>query len=928
MASRDAVGRAVYETAVDPSGLKKGLSDADRAIKATGTQMETAFARQGTGALGKLGASVDGIVGKFNRIAQGGGVGGALLGGVGLGAGLSAYNLVSNVVTGTIEKIGQSLTLASDKAEAASKANVLFGASYGIIEKASKTAATAVGLSSGAYLEAAGNLGNLITNFGITGDAGAEMSRSMVQLAADMGSFNNASTEEVTQAMGSAFVGETEPLRRFGVMLSAAAVSAKAVELGLAKSAKEVSQSAKVQATYALILEQTTKAQGDFARTADGKANADRIRAAQYEEALTKLGEVITPLYQKAMPLLAAATTAVIDVLVNLGTFIAPLVDGALTTISNAIALIGDSVTGLRNLLDSSGAEWDAYTAEIMKQSEALGISGDAALAWIEAEKKRKKALADQLVIEKQIYDNERRSMDLNLELMSQEKTLKDDIEETIKVKGKDADVSFQQAELDRIRARRLTELTPLLTEHDLLTGNLAEARRKATEASAEDNKVVGQATEDLAAYNLQLQNAKDRQDALSVSIGANRVIWTQAEAAVNDFATTFDRLARENPGGAAWTRFLTDNADLIRMHFDELPDHIQQALRAAGLEVDKGAGFITQFADFVMVGLDGLFDGVAPAVDAAVVSAADQFSELGPTIRERSAAVRADVRAVMRAIRLDIVSPFRDIDDAMFIETQLASKAIRRGLKSSDPEIRADTQKRVRFLEQQQDELLDETRLKSLLTSKAMERGLASEDPEIRKKWRARRAFARARLIELRDETKQIATDSVVKYGSGLDAPSALAAVRTSIARVTAIIKDYLKLGSPAKEGPLSVAGGPQGWAQQMVEKMATGARAGLPAFSAAMGDVAAAAAFASPMGSMTPALSGWSATSAPLQTVTHEHRGRVQVELSGSTIAAAREQGASWDDVGRMAAAANLGDVLRDAGRQSHFDYSSPRR
>jgi hypothetical protein len=280
--------------------------------------------------------------------------------GLGLGVGLAGIAGIGVGISAVTETISKSLDLASDKAEAASKANVLFGESYHIIEEASKNAAESVGISSGAYLTAAGNLGNLITNFGITGDAGANLSKNLVQLAADMGSFNNASTEEVTEAMGSAFVGETEPLRRFGVMLSAASVAAKAVELGLARSTKEVDQAAKVQATYALIVEQTSKAQGDFARTATGAANAQRISAAKMEEAMTKLGEKLAPIAQKLLPIVAEIGVAIVDVFGQL--------------VSTAEEL-GRVVQQGIDFLDPGGAEIRKWVSELRAMPELVGLT-------------------------------------------------------------------------------------------------------------------------------------------------------------------------------------------------------------------------------------------------------------------------------------------------------------------------------------------------------------------------------------------------------------------------------------------------------------------------------------------------------------------------------------------------------------------------
>lgn len=55
--------------------------------------------------------------------------------GVGIGGGISVFDTVAKVVSGVVDRVGQSVELASNKAEAASKANVLFGQSYGIVEK-------------------------------------------------------------------------------------------------------------------------------------------------------------------------------------------------------------------------------------------------------------------------------------------------------------------------------------------------------------------------------------------------------------------------------------------------------------------------------------------------------------------------------------------------------------------------------------------------------------------------------------------------------------------------------------------------------------------------------------------------------------------------------------------------------------------------
>jgi hypothetical protein len=293
---------------------------------------------QGADDLNRVGTGFDEAAtksSKFGSVAQGAmiGVASAVTGfGIGLAqAGISA----------AIDAIGNSIDLASNKAEAASKAQVLFGDSFGIVNDKANQAATTVGVSSGKYLELAGNVGNLVTNFGFAGDQAANMSTDIVQLSADVGSFNNAPTEDVVNAIGSAFRGETEPIRAFGVMLDDASVKAKAMSLGLYDGVGALDKNAKATATYQLILEQTTKAQGDFARTSDGLANSQRIAQAKVDESLTKLGEVLYPIAATLVPMFADALSGAIDFVVQIADAIKGWVDNNQPLIQGLQQVIG-----------------------------------------------------------------------------------------------------------------------------------------------------------------------------------------------------------------------------------------------------------------------------------------------------------------------------------------------------------------------------------------------------------------------------------------------------------------------------------------------------------------------------------------------------------------------------------------------------------
>lgn len=187
------------------------------------------------------------------------------------------------------------VSAASDLGEEMNKTSVVFGDAAAGIQDFSETTASALGISQREALAAAGVFGNLFRAMDIGEGASAQMSRRLVELAADLASFNNASPEEALQALRSGLVGEVEPLRRFGVQLSAARIEQEALNQGLVQAGEELDSAAKAQAAYSIILKDTTIAQGDFANTSGSLANQQRVLAAQFEELQASIGQVLLP---------------------------------------------------------------------------------------------------------------------------------------------------------------------------------------------------------------------------------------------------------------------------------------------------------------------------------------------------------------------------------------------------------------------------------------------------------------------------------------------------------------------------------------------------------------------------------------------------------------------------------------------------------
>lgn len=190
---------------------------------------------------------------------------------------------------------------ASDLNESLNAINVTLGKGAASFIEFGKSSATSLGLTQAALNEAIVPMGALLGNAGSSGDQLSRQLQTLAQRATDVGSVFNATTNEVLVAFGAAMRGEQEPIRQFGVNLNEASIAAKAVELGFAATEKEVSQAAKTQAAYALILDGTKDASGDFRNTSDGLANSLKILEANATELRDEIGARLIPVVTEAV---------------------------------------------------------------------------------------------------------------------------------------------------------------------------------------------------------------------------------------------------------------------------------------------------------------------------------------------------------------------------------------------------------------------------------------------------------------------------------------------------------------------------------------------------------------------------------------------------------------------------------------------------
>ena len=189
--------------------------------------------------------------------------------------------------------------MASDLNETVNKVNVAFGESASKVQEWGNTTLKNLGLAKGSALDAAALFGDMATSMGLPQQAAADMSMSMVGLGADLASFKNISFEEAQTALAGIFTGETESLKRLGVVMTQTQLDAFALAQGIGKTTSEMSQAELVNLRYAFVMDKTKNAQGDFARTSDGTANQLRIMQETFKETSATIGQNLLPIVTK-----------------------------------------------------------------------------------------------------------------------------------------------------------------------------------------------------------------------------------------------------------------------------------------------------------------------------------------------------------------------------------------------------------------------------------------------------------------------------------------------------------------------------------------------------------------------------------------------------------------------------------------------------
>lgn len=237
---------------------------------------------------------------------------------------------------------GGAISGASDLNETISKSSTIFGTAAKDVESWASGAAQAVGLSKAAAMDAAAGFGNMFTQIGFGADEAARLSKETVQMAADLGSFNNVPTADVADRISAAFRGEYDSLQALIPNINAARVEQEAMAATGKANASELTAQEKAAAVLAIVNRDGAAAMGDFAKTADGAANTQKTLTASLEDQQSKLGQTLMPLWSGFLSFLSDTAipvlTAIVDWISQNASWLGPLAT-ALAVVTGAVWL-------------------------------------------------------------------------------------------------------------------------------------------------------------------------------------------------------------------------------------------------------------------------------------------------------------------------------------------------------------------------------------------------------------------------------------------------------------------------------------------------------------------------------------------------------------------------------------------------------------
>lgn len=300
---------------------------------------------------------------------------------------LSTRSLISWASLMKLKKVlGECFNVSAQYVENLNLFNVTMGKSASSAFEFAEAVNAALGVDTSDWIRYQGFFQSVGKGFGVVSDKADLMSKNLTQLAYDISSFYNISTEEAYNKVQSGFAGELEPLRRLGFALDEATLKQLAYSKGITQSYESMTQAQKAQLRYVAMIEQAQNigVTGDMSRTIDTASNGVRVLEARIQQFTRALGNMLMPVLSALLPYFTAFVQVLTEAANGIANFLGfelPKID--LSGVSNGyddIAGAADSATAATEKFKGSLAGVDQLNiigSHTDKSGSGTGYSTD-----------------------------------------------------------------------------------------------------------------------------------------------------------------------------------------------------------------------------------------------------------------------------------------------------------------------------------------------------------------------------------------------------------------------------------------------------------------------------------------------------------------------------------------------------------------------
>ncbi len=226
-------------------------------------------------------------------------------------------------VAGIAGAIKDCVSLASEVEEMENKFDVVFGEIRDDVDKWAQDYSDAIGRNKNDIKTYLADQQNLLVGFGMTRQAGAELSQQMTTLALDLASFGNIDETVAVDAMTKAIMGESEAAKTLGAVLNDSTREQAMLQMGLSGTYNSLDQLTKMQVNYQAILSQSPDAIGDCERSLGSYESTVRRFNSKLKEVKQLIGQFFMPTFQKVISYGTRGLTSLRNIIQKISDFAA-----------------------------------------------------------------------------------------------------------------------------------------------------------------------------------------------------------------------------------------------------------------------------------------------------------------------------------------------------------------------------------------------------------------------------------------------------------------------------------------------------------------------------------------------------------------------------------------------------------------------------